>query len=105
MGTIPQFSDGCVVSLQNVGICDYEIDVQCINRCRIEYEDSESLPDICSLCNEKRPVIFIDEEDISGLEESTELTPKLIQLTNDILGMLNVHIACTIYFEEQNFHV
>ena len=74
-------------SFQSNGECNHVPDEDCINTCRGEF-DQASLPPICTLCNTKRPLLFVDEADISSVEsDSRLLTLRLVNLTNTILGM------------------
>lgn len=67
------------------------MDESCISTCRRGYPDELSIPSFCTLCNENRPVLFINEEEISPVEsDGILLALTLANLTNSILGTYNV---------------
>lgn len=58
-------------------------DHSCISMCRDRFKDN--LPKVCSICNENRPLLFIDDADRSDLN-SLDLRNVLENITNDRLS-------------------
>lgn len=49
------------IYVQNVDTCGFMDDETCINMCRSNFL---TLPSVCDICNRKRPILFIDMDEI-----------------------------------------
>ena len=72
-----------LILLQNVGVCSYRPDQDCMTQCR--RASGERLPDMCTTaaCNPKRPVLTFDRAVI----EAGNTRINLLSRTNALLGM------------------
>ena len=67
--------------LQNVESCEYQVDMDCIDKCRDQFGDN--LPNVCTECNLNRPVLFVSSAD---LDQTLILTTALEEITTERLG-------------------
>lgn len=76
----PNFT-GMFCNLPNVESCEYQADIDCIERCRDQFSDN--LPNICTECNLNRPVLFVSSAEV---DQTLILTTALEEITTERLG-------------------
>ena len=74
--------------IQGNDSCNYPMDEKCINQCRDAVNNEANIPDICDLCNPTRPVLFINEAELKGLN-SVSVRQHYEDVANTRLGKVD----------------